>query len=222
MVYTIVVVAVDSAGLLAYLLWRSVNRLAPFRSDLRRIPQLTFVDFLEALARMTVLVPMPTEEDIKRVKVRCYKRSSVHNVVSIVGSFLCRCLLPINPINVSHISTSASASPAFVNVDTSSRLSHLPEGRPTLTLHRTMPLNYCAKCCGCVNVAPTFFVPFTTKRQSTVCSRWCACTEFLYPNGPARPLLCHFLPPLTRSRIFLTTKWPLLVPAKAYRSTQTT
>lgn len=58
------------ARLLGPLLWRCINFLAPLRSDLRRILQLTFVDFLEALAWLAGLVPMPSDEDMKMANVR--------------------------------------------------------------------------------------------------------------------------------------------------------
>lgn len=35
------------------------------------VPQLTFVDFLEALTRLAIAIPIPSDEDMREVKVLC-------------------------------------------------------------------------------------------------------------------------------------------------------
>lgn len=45
------------------------------------VPQLTFVDFLEALTRLAIAIPIPSDEDMREVKV-LFMLSSGHDGVA--------------------------------------------------------------------------------------------------------------------------------------------
>lgn len=52
------------------------------------VPQLTFVDFLEALTRLAIAIPIPSDEDMREVKVMHHAQSSWLQEENVLGSFV--------------------------------------------------------------------------------------------------------------------------------------
>lgn len=46
------------------------------------VPQLTFVDFLEALTRLAIAIPIPSDEDMREVKVLLRRGCQIEVVVN--------------------------------------------------------------------------------------------------------------------------------------------